>query len=81
LLAIAHRRIDHRPIDVAQIDPRPITHDLRIEGRLAIAKSNSEAELMGEEIAGRRDVGDEQLRFCGDEGGLGGRVLCMIGHR
>ena len=51
LLAIPLIRIDHRVFDAAQIEPRAVAPDLRIERRLAIGEANRKAELAGEKIA------------------------------
>src|SRR5205814_6075800 len=79
-LAIAPLAIDHRPIDAAQVEPRAVTYDLSVERRFAMDERDRKAELVGEERARCRDVGDEQLRLGGGENrarhGPGSRSLC-----
>src|SRR5712691_3348381 len=78
LLTVSHAGIDHRLLDASQVDQRGIAPDLCIERRLAIGERDGEAELAGEEIARRLDIGDEQLRFGTGDDGFGENSLCMI---
>src|ERR1700730_10616274 len=80
LLAIPLIRIDHRLFDAAQIEPRAVASDLRMERRLAIGEGGRKAELTCEEIARRLDIGDEQFRLGGGNNRPGGNRLCLIWH-
>src|ERR1700716_3443477 len=78
-LALAQRAVDHGRIDATQIEPRAVALHPRIKRRSAIHESDREAELLGEEVARRLDVGDEQLRLGGNERGPRG-PLGLAGH-
>jgi hypothetical protein len=57
-----------------------VAHHLRVEWRLAIGEGDGEAELVREEIAGRPDIGYEEVRLGGGDDGCGGSSVCMVRH-
>ena len=79
-LLVPQFRIDDRAVDAAQIERRAVALHLRVERRFAVHEHDREAELLREEVARRFDVGHEQLRFGGDQDGLGWRRYCVVRH-
>jgi hypothetical protein len=62
---------------VLEVEEAAVALDLGVERRLAIDEDDGEAELLREEVAGRLDIGDEELRCRGADDGLGrGSVRC-----
>src|SRR5205085_8097348 len=71
LLGLEPKGIDHRFVDVAEVQSRAAAEDLCIEGWLAVHEGHGEAESRIERARGS-DVASVQLRFgsndCGHEG-------------
>ena len=57
MLALADVADEHRLADQPQREPRVVAPDLSVERRIAIDEVDRKAELAGEEIARRLDVG------------------------
>jgi hypothetical protein len=76
VLALPQLGVDDGAIDASEIERRGVSLHLSVEWRIAIDECEGEAELLGEEVARRFDVGDEQLRLGGGEDGSGQGSIC-----
>ena len=67
-------------VHVLEVEEAAVALHLGVERRLAVDEDDGEAELLREEVAGRLDVGDEQLCGRGADDGLGCRGGCVLWH-
>ena len=71
LIPLAKFRVEAALVDVAEVQPRPVAEYLSVERWFAVAEGQSESEFFRVELAGRREIRDEELRLGSQERRLG----------